>query len=75
MEGINRSIGNNMFVISKHVPFSVGFSWGNNYYKAYFVTDCIEDFVKGLLNVESKYNIKLSKPMTFTNEEELYHNV
>ena len=46
MEGMNRSIGDNMFVISKHVPISVDFSWGNDYYKDSFGTACFNDFVK-----------------------------
>ena len=74
MEGYNRSIGDNLFVISKNVPFSVGFSWGNDYNKDYFVTDCFKNFLKDVLDVQSKYNIKLSKPMKFITEDELYHS-
>ena len=44
MEGMNRSIGDNMFVISKHVHISVGFSFNNDCYKDYFGTDCFIDF-------------------------------
>ena len=70
MQGLNRCIRDNTFVISKHVPISSGFNRGKDYYKDYFGTDCIKDFVKNLLDI---YNIKLSKPMVFTTEDELYH--
>ena len=73
LEGMNRSIGDKMFVISKQVPISVGFSWGsaslvtltkseapfnNDCYEDYFGTDCIKHFLKDL-DIESNYNINL----------------
>ena len=70
MEGMNRSIGDNMFVISKHVPISVGSSWGNDNYKDYFVIDCVKHFVKYLLDRKSEQDIKLNKPLVFTTEDE-----
>ena len=73
MQGMNRCIGDNMFVICKHVPISSGFSWGNDYYKDYFGTDCITYFVRDLLDIEGQHNIKLNKPMVFTTVDELYH--
>ena len=55
------------------MPISVGFSWGNGYYKDYFGTDYFKHFVKDLLDTESKYKIMRNKPMIFTTEDELYH--
>ena len=36
----------------------------------FFGSDFFKDFVK---DIESKYNIKLSKPMIFTTEDKFYH--
>ena len=63
-----------MFVISKHVLISVGFSCGNDYYKDYFGTDSLKNFIKNFLCIECKFNIKPNKPMIFFPEDELYHN-
>ena len=56
MDGMNTSIGDNMFVISNHVPISVGFNWGtkreapinNDYNKDYFGIDWVKHFVNDL---------------------------
>ena len=68
MEGMNGDIGDNMFVVSKHVPNTDCSSWGNDNYKDYFGIDCIEHFVKDLLDIESKYKIKINKPLVFITE-------
>ena len=52
LEGIVRSVEDNMFVISKHVLISIGFTWGNDYYKEYFSTDYIKHFVTELLDIK-----------------------
>ena len=62
--------------ISDHVPIAVGFSWGraslvslikgeapfNGNYESYFGPDCIKDYVKDLLEIETEINFKLTKP-------------
>ena len=74
MEGMIGSIEENLFVISRNVPIAFGFSWGlkseapfdNDFYKDCFGAECIKHFVKNLLDIESKFKIKLSKPMVLT---------
>ena len=53
MDSINKKIGNNTNKISDHVLIAVGFS-NNGNYKSYFGPDCIKDYVKDLLKMETQ---------------------
>ena len=53
---------------------SIGFSWGNDNYRDYFGPDYIKRFVKELLDLKCKHNMKLNKPLLFTTEDKKYHN-
>ena len=73
MDSINKKIGDNTYEISDHVPIAVGFS-NNGNYKPDFGPDCIKDYVKDLLEIETENNFKLNKPMIFNKEDKLYHD-
>ena len=45
----------------------------NGNYKSYFGPDCIKDYVKDLLDIETENNFKLNNPMIFNKEDKLYH--
>ena len=69
MDSINKKIVDNTHKISDHVPIVVGFIWGtkveapnNGSYKSYFGPDCIKDYVKDLLEIETENNFKLKTP-------------
>ena len=42
MEGVNKKIGDNTYIISTHVPIAIGFSFNANY-ESYFGLDCIKE--------------------------------
>ena len=78
MDSINKKIGDNTYKISDHVPIAVGFSWGtrggapnNRNYKSFFGPDCIKDYDKDLLKMETENNFKLHISMIFNKEDEL----
>ena len=72
IDSINEKIGNNTYKISDHVPLAIGFSW-NGDYKTYFGPDCIKDYVKDPLEMETENNFKLNIPMIFNKEAKLLH--
>ena len=74
MDSINKKIGDNTYKIFDHVPIAIGFSW-NGDYKSYFGPDCIKDYVKDLLEIETEINFKLNKPIIFNKEDNLYHDI
>ena len=42
--------------------------------QSYFGPDCIKDYVRDLLEIETKHSIKINKAMLFTEEDKLYHD-
>ena len=42
--------------------------------RSYFGPDCIKDYVRDLLEIETKHSIKINKAMLFTEEDKLYHD-
>ena len=72
MEIVSKKIGDKTYKISNHVPIAVGISF-NGSYKSYFGLNCIKDYVKDLLEIETENNFKLNIPMTFNKEDHLYH--
>ena len=42
--------------------------------QSYFGPDCIKDYVRDLLEIKTKYSIKINKAMIYTEEDKLYHN-
>ena len=74
MQVINRRIGDNMFVFSKHVLILISFILSQS---SPNTTTTKTTFVLNALNakvIESKYNMKLNKPLIFTTQDVLYHN-
>ena len=71
MDSINKKLGDNTYKIFDHVSIAIGFSW-NGDYKSYFGPDCIKDYVKDLLEIETEINFKLNKPIIFNKEDNLY---
>ena len=47
---------------------------GNPLRRSYFGPDCIKDYVRDLLEIETKQSIKINKAMLFTEEDKLYHD-
>ena len=84
MKGTYEKIGINTSKISEHVPIAIGYSWHSKdevlsrsaklLHKSYFGPDCIKDYVRDLLEIETKHSIKINKAMIFTEEEKLYHD-
>ena len=88
MNSFNKKIGDNTYKISNHIPVVVGLSWGranpvsptkgeapfNGNYESYFGPDCIKDYVKDLLEIETENKFKLNKPIIFIKEDKLYHD-
>ena len=83
MKGTNQNIGSNIYKISEHVPIASGYSWHSKdevlskdevYNRSYFGPDCINDYVRDFLEVETKHSIKINKAMLFTEEDKLYHD-
>ena len=54
------------------MPLAIGFSW-NGDYKTCFGPDCVKDYVKDLLEIETENNFELNIPMMFNKEDKLYH--
>ena len=42
--------------------------------RSYFGPDCIKDYVRDLLEIETKHRVKINKAMIFTEEDKLYHD-
>ena len=42
--------------------------------QSYFGPDCIKDYVRDLLEIETKHSNKINKAMIFTEEDKLYHD-
>ena len=73
MKGTDQKIGDNTYKISEHVPIAVGYNYNCNH-RSYFGSNCIKDFLKDLLEIETQHSIKFNKTMVFTEEDKLYHN-
>ena len=62
---------------SKDEVYSRSKKWlhksGNFLRKSYFGPNCIKDYVRDLLEIETKHSIKINKAMLFTEEDKLYH--
>ena len=71
MEAVNKKIGDNMYKTAGSVPIAIGSGLNGNY-DSYFGPDCIKDYVKDLLEIETENKIKLNKPMIFKKEDNLY---
>ena len=77
MKGTDENIGSNTYRISEHVPIAIGYRWYSKdevYNRSYFGPDCIDDYVRDLLEIETKHSIKINKAMIFTEEDKLYHD-
>ena len=90
MKGTDEKIGSKTYKISEHVPIAIGYSWhskdeelskdevynrsGNLLRRSYFGPDCIKDYVRDLLEIETKHSIKINKAMIFTEEDKMYHD-
>ena len=48
------------YKISEHVPIAIGYSCNGNR-KSYFGSNCMKDYVKDLLEIETRYSVKLNK--------------
>ena len=44
------------------------------YNRSYFGPDCIKDYVRDLLEIETKHSTKINKAMIFTEEDKMYHH-
>ena len=42
--------------------------------RSYFGPDCIKDYFRDLLEIETKHSIKINKAMLFREEDKLYHD-
>ena len=78
MKGTDEKIGSNTYKISEHVPIAFGYSWHSKdevlrkdevYNRSYFGPDCIKDYVRDLLEIETKHSFKINKAMIFTEED------
>ena len=83
MKGTDEKIGSNTYKISEHVPIAIGYNWHSKdevlskdevYNRSYFGPDCIKDYVRNLLETETKHSIKINKAMIITEEDKLYHD-
>ena len=43
-------------------------------HQSYFGPDCIKDYVRDLLEIETKHSIKINQAMLFTEEDKLCHD-
>ena len=75
MKGTDEKIGSNTYKISEHVPIAIGYSWQSKdevlskdevCNRSYFGPDCIKDYVRDLIEIETKHCIKVNKAMKFT---------
>ena len=79
MKGTDEKFGSNTYKISEHAPIATGYSWHsrnqsrNLLRRSYFGSDCIKDYVRDFLEIETKHSIKINKAMLFTEEDKLYH--
>ena len=82
MKGTDEKINSNTYKISEHVPIAIGYSWHSKdevlskdevYNRSYFGPDCIKDYVRDLLEIETKHSIKINKAMIFT-KDKMYHD-
>ena len=80
MKGTDEKIGRNTYKISEHTPIAIGYNYnckhqsGNRLHRSYFGPDCIKDYVRDSLEIETKHSIKINKAMLFTEEDKLYHD-
>ena len=72
MKGTDENIGRNTYKISEHAPIAIGYCWhsrhqwqsmtegqsGNLLRRSYFGPDCIKDYVRDLLEIETKQSIR-----------------
>ena len=70
---VNVSSNDFKYVISQHIPISVGYIWPGNF-KYYFGLNCIRRFASELLEIETENNFKDKEKMAITEEDKLYHN-
>ena len=61
-----------MYKVAGHVPIAVGSNFNGNY-ESFFGSDSNKDYFKDLMEIETKNNFKLNKPIIFNEEDELYH--
>ena len=80
MKGKVEKIGSNTYKISEHAPIAIVYNY-NCYHRStkwlhqsYFGPVCIKDYVRDLLEIETKHSIKINKAMLFTEEDKLYHD-
>ena len=65
-------IGDNTYKISSQVLIANGFGFNGNY-ESYFGSNCTKDYVKDLLEIETKHSEKFNKQMIFTEKDKLHH--
>ena len=60
MKGTDAKIGSNTYKISEHVPIAIGYSWHSKdeVRRSYFGPDCIKDYVRDLLEIETKIALR-----------------
>ena len=73
LKGTDGKIGSNTYKISENAPIAIGYSWHGRQ-QSYFGPDCIKDYVRDLLEIETKHSIKINKAMLFTADDKLYHD-
>ena len=64
------------YVVSEQLPIAVWFiaeMIDEDFYRDYFGIDCIEEFVKNFLEIETLYNFKNKKERIFA-EDKLYQD-
>ena len=65
-------------VFSKDEVYNRSTKWlhqsGNLLRRSYFGPDCIKDYVRDLLEIETKHSVNINKAMLFTEEDKLYHD-
>ena len=76
MKGTDEKIGSNTYKISEQVPIAIGYSWHrkDEVRRSYFGPNCIKDYVRYSLEIETKHSIKINEAMIFTEEDKLYHD-
>ena len=73
MKGADEKIGSNTYKISEHASIAISYNYNCNH-GSYFGPDCIKDYVRNSLEIETKHSIKINKAMLFTEEDKLYHD-
>ena len=77
MKGTDEKIASNTYKISERVPIAIGYSWHSKdevlskdevynrsaklLRQSYFGPDCIKDYVRDLLEIETKQSVKITK--------------